>query len=196
MERHRQKQGIPKVGCIFPTVTNQNMCNEKAYKHHISPTLFYRWWYTVCFGSFADPSIFHAFLSSHPPARFKCYSHLSKESFFKIALVSKSVLAKSNQAVLFLESCLTPGKCWEINFFLYHGKDPTIIHHCLPEIFVVDNKTIKHSLLGQQQQLPNIRSVHITDPQWGFFAFSGLLLVIQTQATLEKHLSLGHQSLL
>lgn len=32
MERHRQKQGIPKVGCIFPTVTNQNICNEKAYK--------------------------------------------------------------------------------------------------------------------------------------------------------------------
>lgn len=144
------------------------MKKHTSWCHHISPTLFYRWWYTVCFGSFADPSIFHAFLSSHPPARFKCYSHLSKESFFKIALVSKSVLAKSNQAVLFLESCLTPGKCWEINFFLYHGKDPTIIHHCLPEIFVVANKTIKHSLLGQQQQLPNIRSVHITDPQWVF----------------------------
>lgn len=108
---------------------------------------------------------FHAFLSSHPPARGQCYSYLSKESFFKIALVSKSVLAKSNQAVLFLESCLTPGKCSEINFFLYHGKDPTIIHHCLPEIFFVANKTIKHSLLGQQQQLPNIRSVHITDSQ-------------------------------
>lgn len=145
------------------------MKKHTSWCHHISPTLFYRWWYTVCFGSFADPSIFHAFLSSHPPARFKCYSHLSKECFFKIALVSKSVLAKSNQAVLFLESCLTPGKRWEINFFLYHGKDPTIIHHCLPEIFVVANKTIKHSLLGQQQQLPNIRSVHITDPQWGFF---------------------------